>query len=179
MTNLIGIDVSTKTGVVVLSEDPKFFFCTELENKKLKGFDRVLWFKGAIGKLLETYKPDVAIIEDYGYANAFTLVPLVEIGTSIRMACYERNISIVCVPPTSLKSYVANSGSAKKEMMLLETFRRWGFEAATNNIADAYGLAKVGQAMYGFEKTTKDAATKLKKITSVVDYMASKSLSFA
>lgn len=178
MTIIMGIDSSTKSGIVCLSEDPKFFFSTELENKKLKGLERVVWFGEAVGKLLNTYKPDLVVIENYGFANSHTLVPLVEIGTSIRLACYQRNVPMVFIPPTSLKAAIANAGNAKKEMMLMEIYKRWGFEAATNNIADAYGLAKVGQMMHGVEKITKDVATKLKKIESVVDYMVKRSLYF-
>ncbi len=156
---VMGIDASTRSGVVCLSDDPKFYFSTELENKKLKGLDRVVWFKDSVGKLLDTYKPILAVIEDYGYANSFTLVPL--------------------VPPTSLKSAIANSGSAKKELMLMEIYKRWGFEAATNNIADAYGLAKIGQMLYGLEKITKESSTRLSKIESVTSYMAKMSLVFS
>lgn len=176
---VMGIDASTRSGVVCLSDDPKFYFSTELENKKLKGLDRVVWFKDSVGKLLDTYKPILAVIEDYGYANSFTLVPLVEIGTVVRLACRERNINMVFIPPTSLKSAIANSGSAKKELMLMEIYKRWGFEAATNNIADAYGLAKIGQMLYGLEKITKESSTRLSKIESVTSYMAKMSLVFS
>jgi Holliday junction resolvasome RuvABC endonuclease subunit len=176
--NIVGLDCSTKTGVCVLSEKPDFFFSTELENKKLRGLDRVVWFGEAVGKLLNTYKPEVAIIEEYGFANAHTLVPLVEIGTIIRLACRERGISLVCIPPTSLKMFVLGKGVGPKELMMMEIYKRWKFEATTNNVADAFALAKVGQAIYGYEKITKDTATKLNKIASVTDYMAKASLSF-
>ena len=175
--NIIGLDLSTKSGVVVLSDDPAFFFSTELENKKLKGLDRVVWFGESVGRLLNTYKPDVAIIEDYGYANAFTLVPLVEIGTAVRLACRDRGIPMVFIPPTSLKGTLG-SGKLTKDMVMLEVYKKWNFSAATNNIADAYVLAKVGQMMHRLEKTTKEVSTKLQKITSVADYMARASLAF-
>lgn len=179
--NIIAFDVSTKTGVIVLSDDPAFYFSTELENKKLKGLDRVVWFKEAAGKLLDTYKPTLAVIEGYGYGNAFTLVTLVEIGTAVRLACKERNIDMVFIPPTSLKSFIGDGegkGKISKDMIMLEVFKRWGFDPSTNNIADAYGLARIGKAIHGLDKITKAAATKLGKIESVGEYMKKNSLIF-
>jgi crossover junction endodeoxyribonuclease RuvC len=176
--NIVGIDCSTKTGFCVLNDKPDFFFSTELENKNLKGLDRVVWFGEAVGKLLKTYQPQLVIIEEYGFANAHTLVPLVEIGTIIRLACRERSIDMAFIPPTSLKSFITGKGNAPKELMMMEIYKRWKFEATTNNVADAYALAKVGQAIFGYEKITKDATMKLKKIASVTDYMAKAKLSF-
>jgi len=173
----MGIDASTRSGVVCLSDDPKFYFSTELENKKLKGLDRVVWFKDSVGKLLDTYKPILAVIEDYGYANSFTLVPLVEIGTVVRLACRERNINCVFIPPNSLKK-VLGSGKFTKDMMLLEVYKKWNFSASTNNIADAYVLAKVGQMLYGLEKASKEVSTNLKKIESVNTFLLKQGLSF-
>lgn len=175
--NIISFDVSTKTGCVCLSDDPKFYFSTELENKKLKGLDRVVWFKEAAGKLLDTYKPVVAVIEGYGYSNAFTLVPLVEIGTAVRLACKERNIDIILIPPTSLKRTLG-SGTFTKDMILLEVYKKWGFSAATNNIADAYCLARAGKAILGLDKVTKDVSSTLAKIESVSEYMKKNGLVF-
>lgn len=176
--NIIAFDVSTKTGVIVLSDDPAFYFSTELENKKLKGLDRVVWFKDATGKLLDTYKPIVAVIEGYGFANAFTLVPLVEIGTAVRLACKERNIDIVLIPPNNLKQFATGKGSAKKEMIMLEVYKRWGFDPPTNNIADAYVLSRIGKAIHGLDRVTKEVATNLSKIESVAEYMKKNSLVF-
>lgn len=179
--NIISFDVSTKTGCVCLSDDPAFYFSTELENKKLKGLDRVVWFKEAAGKLLDTYKPVVALFEDYGFSNSFTLATLVEIGTAVRLACKDRNIPMIFIPPNSLKLFIGNKdgkGAMTKDMIMLEVYKRWGFDSPTNNIADAYGLARIGKAILGLDKITKDSATKLSKIESVSEYMKKNGLVF-
>ena len=53
---------------------------------------------------------------------------------------------------------------------MLEVYKRWGFEAATNNIADAYGLAKVGQYLVGLEPFNKAVSASMEKIASVVEF---------
>lgn len=58
----------------------------------------------------------------------------------------------VCYPtivaPTSLKKFVTGKGTGvKKEQMLLATYRKWCAEFADNNLADAFGLAKIAEAL--------------------------------
>jgi Holliday junction resolvasome RuvABC endonuclease subunit len=51
------------------------------------------------------------------------------------------------IPATTLKKWVTGDGHAKKNMMLLKCFQRFGFEAPDDDICDAYCLVR-----YGFEK---------------------------
>jgi crossover junction endodeoxyribonuclease RuvC len=50
---------------------------------------------------------------------------------------------------TELKKFVCGKGTANKEQVMLQVFKRWGYEAATNNMADGYGLACMGLAQAG------------------------------
>ena len=64
----------------------------------------------------------------------------------IRWELNKANIPCEAVPPTQLKKFVTTKGNAKKEQMLLHTFKRWGIEFADNNLCDAYCLARWGLA---------------------------------
>ena len=55
------------------------------------------------------------------------------------------------VAPTSLKKFVTGKGNAKKDLMLLSVYKRWGFDTTNDNKADAYGLAQFGRALLGFD----------------------------
>lgn len=46
-------------------------------------------------------------------------------------------------PPTTLKKFVTGKGNSKKELILLEVYKRWGIEFKNNNLADAFVLAKM------------------------------------
>ena len=46
------------------------------------------------------------------------------------------------IPPNTLKKFITGKGNAKKELMLLKVYKRWGVEFNDNNMADAYSLAK-------------------------------------
>ena len=177
--NVIGLDLSTKTGVVCLSDDLSFYFADEL-NTKLTGFARLSWFRERILKLLKTYPPELVVIEGYSFSGKFTNSFQYEIGSIIRMALYDAKIPWVDIPPKSLKSAISSSGGkASKGMMLLEVFKRWGFSAPTDNVADAYGLAKIGQYILGIEKFNKANAATIEKIESVKAYRLSSKIAIA
>lgn len=147
----MGLDTSTKTGVVVLGPTGDVLYQEEIEIKKLRGIDRVGAIAGSVMEIAFRYRPQVAVIENYGFANAHTLVPLVEIGTAVRYFLYQEGFPYVTVPPTSLKKFITGVGNCSKDKIMLRVFQRWAFEAKTNNIADAFGLAMFGAACIGRE----------------------------
>lgn len=152
MKNVLGLDISTKTGFSRHYEDGTML-TREIEFKKLKGMERVLAFHDEIVLSIGILPADLVVVEGYGYASN-NIVPSVEIGTAIRMALHTANVKYITVAPTMLKKFVTGRGIAPKEVMMMETFKRWGFEAKTNNEADAFGLAKIGMMMIDVHKPT-------------------------
>jgi Holliday junction resolvasome RuvABC endonuclease subunit len=47
------------------------------------------------------------------------------------------------VPPMTLKKYATGKGTAKKQEMLLQMYKRWGVEFNDDNAADAYALGRL------------------------------------
>lgn len=150
---VLGLDISTKTGCVVVDFSnptrPSTPHDTEINFQKLSGLERCSSIAGAILEVVDEHKPSVAVIEGYGYANSNTLVTLVEIGTVVRYFLRQIGMPYIVVAPNSLKKFVTGKGTASKELIILHVFQRWGYSATTNNIADAYGLAMMGGALYG------------------------------
>lgn len=148
---VLGVDISTKTGWVareMAGEDIHTLgFGEIIAPKKFKGFDRVSYIGGKFAGITTRYQPDLIMIEGYGFANAFTLVTLVEIGTAIKLHAY-KNYPVLEVPPMSLKKFATSAGNAKKDKMMLEIYKRWGF-TGTDNEADAFALAQFGFALLG------------------------------
>lgn len=67
----------------------------------------------------------------------------------LRLWLWKSQKSALLVSPMSLKKFTTGQHNAKKDMMLLEVFRRWGVEAGDDNQADAVALAEVGRAYAG------------------------------
>ncbi len=47
------------------------------------------------------------------------------------------------IPPMTLKKYAAGKGTAKKQEMLMQIYKRWGLEFNDDNAADSYALARL------------------------------------
>lgn len=73
-----------------------------------------------------------------------------ELGAAVNMAIYDSYYrDPIIVGTTALKKFVTGSGSNKvqKNQMLMHTYRKWHVEFSNDNECDAYGIAKVMQAL--------------------------------
>ena len=52
------------------------------------------------------------------------------------------------VAPKQLKKFACNNGNVKKEQMVEPILEKWGFKGRTDNITDAYVLAKMAHGMF-------------------------------
>lgn len=105
-------------------------------------------------------------LEGYAYGARFQREALGELGGVTRLAL-ARTIGaerVTIVPPTALKKFVSGKGQAPKDVMLLKTHLKWGVEFDSNNLADAYGLARIAEALetggrHAYEREVLDALT--------------------
>jgi len=88
----------------------------------------------------------LAIIEGYAFGAKCSREALGELGGQYRLVLYRLGWKIIIVPPTSLKMFVCGKGNAPKEQVMMQVFKRWGYEAPDNNAADAYALMRLGMA---------------------------------
>lgn len=164
----MGLDVSSKaTGLVVLEEQfasPNVLDECELSFPDTKDMHRARMIAHGVGVSLLHWKPTLVIIEGYGFANSVSLVPLVEAGTMVRQVLFEFGVAYGILTPNGLKKFITGSGSAPKEKIVLEVYKRWNHEALSHNTADAYGLAAAGLAYKGKLKMTKPQEEALSKM---------------
>lgn len=152
----LGLDLSlTGTGVVIL-EDGKFVKRHLIKSKPVG--DLPLNEVRRIRKIVEEIEMivtdreetiNVAVIEGLAFMvrNATALVQLSALNYMTRAMLDDYHIPFVIVAPTSLKKFVTGSGASKKDVMLIETYKRWGVSITNDNECDAYGLARVGEAL--------------------------------
>lgn len=153
----IGLDLSlTGTGVVVLN-DGKTIEQKLIKSKPTpdgKPIDEVQRIEKIVSEILlivKEYNPVIAVIEGLAFMvrNATALVQLSALNYMVRAMLMANDIQFIIVAPTSLKKFIASNGAAKKDAMLLETFKRYGVTILDDNVCDAYGLAQVGLALLG------------------------------
>ena len=161
---MMGLDLSTKCGIAVVGENQRVIAAQEVEFPKLRELERCMAIADYIMAEHAEHKPNLVVIEGYGYANAYTLATLVEIGTAVRIALWLASAHFMLVPPNSLKKFVTGKGNAAKDLMILALYKKWGFSAETNNIADAVALAMFGACSMdpnGFQKAQVDVVNEL------------------
>jgi Holliday junction resolvasome RuvABC endonuclease subunit len=148
MSKILGLDVSTYIGCHLIDEiDNNANKSKLIHFKEYKGFKRLTCLEQSIGNLLDEWQPEHVIIEGYALGSKNNLVLMVEVGTLVRRQCYLRGLPYWTVPPNTLKLWTAGKGNAQKPDMAAAVHKKWGFTNKSDDIVDAFALAKMGEAI--------------------------------
>jgi crossover junction endodeoxyribonuclease RuvC len=142
----VGIDPSlTACSVCVLDTN-----CNIIEQKLISTKctqtieERILYIYSKIEEVILDYPTCKIYIEGLSYSsNGQATLDLAGLSLFIRTSFLSNYINFTVTPPTTLKKFVTGSGKAKKEQMLLQTYKRWGVEFSDNNTCDAYCLSRL------------------------------------
>lgn len=169
---VVGLDLSlAATGVVTLGilrdgEELEFsdLIKTKPDSEKtpLAEIERLLRIKQGIIEIIEKVHSGLCLVVIEGLAfsirNTTALVQLAGLNYLIREYLLLRKIPFVIVAPTTLKKFITSKGNAQKDLMLLETFKRYGRTYTDDNLCDGHALAQVGLALLGKNKVPLDRA---------------------
>ena len=153
----MGLDLSlTGTGVSIL-KDGKITLRKLIKSKPIpdgKPVDEIKRIEKIVEEIefcLSEELPTIAVIEGLAFMvrNATALVQLSALNYMTRALLLSYDVPFLIVAPTSLKKFITGSGASKKDVMLIETYKRYGVSIMNDNECDAYGLAQVGLAMKG------------------------------
>ncbi len=149
----LGLDLSlTGTGCVKVSAIDGSIFDTNIIKSKppkiktsLTELERLMKIRDSIN----TKDVKVAVIEGIAFMarNSTSLAQLSGLNYMVREMLYKNKIPFVIVAPTTLKKFITGKGNCPKDLMLLETYKRYGEEFNDDNVCDAFGLAKIGEAL--------------------------------
>ena len=150
--SFVGLDLSlTSTGFCLKNGNTITMDTIKTEPKNFKNdLDRLIHIRNTI---ISKTPADVKLIciEDFFVpSNKLQIgsgIKLAMLGTTVRMALYERGIPFVVISPNSLKKFVTGKGVGDKSMILREVFKRWGINAKDDNQADASVLAYLAEAL--------------------------------
>jgi len=157
----MGLDLSlVGTGVVVL-ENGKISHQSLIKSKPVGDrptdeLKRIRKIVSQIQEVVDEYRPTVVVIENMAFMarNTTALTQLAGLNYFVRAMVTDYGIPFYLVAPTSLKKFITCNGAAKKDVMLIETFKRYGVSILNDNECDAYGLAQIGLALLGGNSKT-------------------------
>ena len=145
----VGLDISiTGTGVVVLDKQLQRVVAECIKTKPQDDwYGRV---NNIVSRVFE-YIPDpvfcMVFVEDYAFAAKGQVFNIAELSGIIKYRMWVDGYRFLRIPPTSLKKFTTATGTAPKELMMKEVYKRYGVDFNDNNVADAYALARMGYAI--------------------------------
>lgn len=143
----VGIDPSTKTGIVSIHSSGKLIHRREITSR-IKD-DPYRFMDIAEEVVADLQEGDVICIEGFSYGSKGAGVSTqYGIGWLIRAELIKNGYSYHEVSPSSLKKFATGKGNTKKDAMVLPIYKRWGFESDSDNIRDAYVLAQMARALH-------------------------------
>ncbi|MHA1757024.1 MAG: crossover junction endodeoxyribonuclease RuvC [Promethearchaeota archaeon] len=154
---ILGIDPSlTNLGLIVLSNDGQLHL-SEVYKSNKKNDVRLLDLEERIKEIINDYELDLAVMEGYAFSRNYGLLTKIgECHWAIRRNFLVRNISLYIVSPLSLKKWITGSGKGQKATILKEVYKKWKIDFNNDNLADAFGLAKIGEAIYQVKNNIKN-----------------------
>lgn len=104
--------------------------------------ERIQYIATSIMRIIKTHKPDAVVIENYAYNRPQQAARLGELGGVVKSRLHRRGVTWHKVPNSTSKKFLTGNGRASKPMMIAAA--RAYFEVTSDDIAEAFGLAKFG-----------------------------------
>lgn len=152
---VMGVDATlTGTGIVVLGDKGELVYTCRIDTR-LKGVSRLVEIRDTVARLIKNHKPALVCLEGYSFGSkGRALFQTGELGGVLRVMFHELGAKWIEVSPSQLKKFATGSGNSKKEVVILNVYKRWGMEFESNDEADAFVLAQIGTAILGHSETT-------------------------
>ena len=109
--------------------------------------ERLIYLRDYISVLITSN--DIVYLEGLSYASqGQAKAQMGAVHYVTRIFLLENDIKYKIVTPTELKKFVTGKGQCKKDLILLNVFKKWGVEFDNADLADAYGLARMALEEY-------------------------------
>lgn len=161
MTRFVGIDLSTKTGLVILERDG-FIKTQEEIIHPCDTAESMIEMVNDVTSQLQ--KDDVIMIEGFGFSSRQGF-QLGGIGWGVRMELAKRGYPFSLAAPAVVKKFGAGKGNADKRELAVKVNSRWGFFHKSDNVTDAFVLAHMARATTIEDGYTKDQLKTIQKIS--------------
>jgi len=113
-------------------------------NTKLEAEDRIIQLEDKFKFVANISHLKSVYIEGPSYMSkgAFVL-QMGALHYYIRIFFRKKNINYKVIAPGTLKKFITGKGNAKKDLMLMKVYKKFGIEFEDDNLCDAYSLARL------------------------------------
>jgi crossover junction endodeoxyribonuclease RuvC len=141
---LVGLDLSLDaTGWCVMG--PKGCVTGLVNPNGRKELERLDWIWETINSTLLSEPPKLVVLEDFAFSRGHQAHQIGGLGYLIRYNLWKKGIPFVLVGPQQAKKFATGTGTAKKNLIIKEVYKRWKADIDDDNEADAFVLAMIGK----------------------------------
>ena len=116
------------------------------------------------GIIKQLERDDVICLEGFSYGSKGQGVSTqYGIGWIIRVGLIKSGFTYTEIAPSALKKFASGKGNTKKDELVLPIYKRWNFEHSSDNVHDAFVLARIAQALHDDVELTAFQEEVLKK----------------
>ena len=146
----VGIDPSTKTGLVILDSNGEVVEQEEIRSKAKQDPERMIDIVRQVKAYLQPN--DKVVIEGFAYGAKGNAVDFqYGLGWLMRAMLYTSKFAYTEATPSQVKKFCSNRGNAKKEDLVLPMYKKWGYEHHSDNVRDAYVMSRMAYSMYNHD----------------------------
>jgi crossover junction endodeoxyribonuclease RuvC len=141
----VGIDPSINaTGLIVLDKHANIIEQKLFSVKSEKFEEGLLKYENEISFIPKIMNLQSVYLEGPAYqATGQVILQMGALHFMTRLFLFKNHLNYKIIAPGTLKKFVTGSGRAKKDLMLLKVYKKWGVEFEDHNLSDAYGLARM------------------------------------
>jgi Holliday junction resolvasome RuvABC endonuclease subunit len=110
-----------------------------------QGFRRLQLIAQNVRATLRIWQPAIVLIENYAIGHVSSVELVVACGTLVRAVLFDLKYPVYQVNVKTLKLWTTGRGGADKKLMAQAVKERWGYVSPSDDVIDAYALARMGQ----------------------------------
>lgn len=136
----------------------------------LRGFERIQAMFKNVTRCLRHDNITFLVLEGHSFGSRGSGIhTTIEFIGLIKYWCRLHDVKVLIIPPRMLQKFVMGKSPRKtaKELAIKAVHKKWGFPTVNSDIADAYGLWKLGRMFLKIEKPIyiyeKDILVKVKE----------------
>jgi Holliday junction resolvasome RuvABC endonuclease subunit len=164
----VGIDQSlTGFALSVVSIEFPSQHKTWVYKSEFRGTQRLADIRGWIQDMWLLFPIEGWVVKDVAMEGTVlasqSALALGELSATVKLTLWDKSILPLQIPPMTLKKYATGKGTAKKQEMLLQIYKRWGVEFSDDNAADSYALARLAGGL-AIDKVETEIVDKIKDV---------------
>ena len=147
----VGMDPSYNGFAIVLIDKDANIVEQKLlkSSSKLEAEDRIIQLENEFKFVANIRQLKKLYIEGPSYMSkgAFVL-QMGALHFYLRIFFRKKNVHYKVIAPGTLKKFITGKGNAKKDLMLMKVYKKFGIEFEDDNLCDAYSLARLALEDY-------------------------------